>query len=112
MPMVTSINDLKHDSCSLESFLSINYFYRTNFFSIDFHFFLFSNHSLITKSLFYLLHRLFLLVAILLQEVVFGQFLQPLALDGLGSECALILSGGSRSSAYDHTVNLLRLNSL
>lgn len=50
------------------------------------------------------------MTALLLQEVAFAQFLQPLG--GLGPECALILAGGSRSSAYDHTLNLLRLNSL
>lgn len=55
----------------------------------------------------------FLIVGIVFTTLtVFGQYLQPLELNTIGSECALILPGGARSSAYDHTLNLFRVGGL
>lgn len=33
---------------------------------------------------------------------------QILSLEEHGSECALVLAGGARSSAFDHNINILR----
>lgn len=41
-----------------------------------------------------------------------AQFVPPHTLDAIGSECALVLPGGARSSVYDHTLNLFRSGGL
>lgn len=68
--------------------------------------------SLICNIFYLFVFRLIIFATILSTKTFFAQYLQPLAIDGLGSECALILSGGARSSAYDHTLNLFRVGSL
>ncbi|XP_055300072.1 peroxidase [Sitodiplosis mosellana] len=56
----------------------------------------------------------FLIIAavLLTTPATFAQFLQSVQLNTVGSECALILPGGARSSAYDHTLNLFRVGGL
>lgn len=55
----------------------------------------------------------FLITAILFTATAtLSQYLQPVELNAVGSECALILPGGARSSAYDHTLNLFRVGGL
>lgn len=45
-------------------------------------------------------------------STISAQFPSPLSLDILGSECALVLPGGARSSYYDHTLSIFRAASL
>lgn len=56
-------------------------------------------------------HFRFLIIAAVLLTAR-AQFLQQVQLNTVGGECALILPGGARSSAYDHTLNLFRVGGL
>lgn len=66
-------------------------------------------YSIVTQTLHF---RFLVIVSALTTRATFAQFLQPVALNTANSECALILPGGARSSAYDHTLSLFRVGEL
>lgn len=64
------------------------------------------------KCFFSFIFRFLIIAIVFTTTATFGQYLQPVELNAIGTECALILPGGARSSAYDHTLNLFRVGGL